>query len=396
MNVMVIDEAAEYRLLAACIDEPNAIRGITENLFTGTRVELFKAMQKAYTQYSGEITSEGVERFYGQRLPPQLEMSRGARPSAIVEHLANLATKRHLLRLSDRLAQLATVDYVDKNLVQQTLQMPPLVVKDDTHVDTGIREFSADLSLKLSKNYQFHSTGLPFLDGMLGGEWPRKGLTLIAGPSGGAKTALVVHSMIQMARNGLPVFMASLEMSKAALISRAVANLSRIDSMKIRRGDLTKEELDKVNDVLRYVHSLPMYISEEPELTATDIAYLVKSHKDRYGIKAFFVDYVQIVARSGNANSFEELGAIAQTLRNVAKNEDLSGVAISQLNRSHEGLDSLQGSGRLGNIPDTVIHISMEQQNDDCRVATLDFFKNREGPLGTSNALYLPKYLAFE
>lgn len=182
-----IDEIAEYRLLGSIIDRPQSVLAYSDSLFTGDRVRIFSSMKKAYLSY-GEISYEGIERFFGKMLPPDLEMGRGAKPGAIVDRLIDLATKRQLSGLiNDLTFTMISSGLVDRNALSKKLSLPPVISSEDSTLDSGITVFASDLARKRSGNYQFVSTGLEFLNYMLGGEWPRQALTVVIGQPGGGK-----------------------------------------------------------------------------------------------------------------------------------------------------------------------------------------------------------------
>lgn len=399
---MFIDEAAEYRLLASFVDQPVYLLKVTKSLFTGDRQLLYDAMRASYNRY-GEVSSEGVERFYGRPVPAQIEMARGSKPAAIIDALVDLATKRQLAELQTNLTYLLASNTFDRKEINDALRLPPVVYTEDSSISPGIDRFVALLQQKRSGNYQFCSTGLDFMDHVLGGEWPRQGLAVIAAKSGVGKTALVCQSSLNMARKGFPVYIASLEMPRDKLVSRYIANMANIDGNTLKLGQLTKEEEVRANDALLELHTLPIYIEDDPTLSVEQIVFSIKNHVQTKNVKAFFVDYLQIVGNTDFTNNDKNmanyLGYVTQHLRNVAVQEDISGVALSQLNRGFKGLEGLLGSGRIGNIADVVVNIDSPEQtaNPERRDLIFDFLKNRDGMIGAFGPiLYRPKFLRFE
>lgn len=395
---MYADLNAEHRLLGCVIDQPRLTEQINPLLFTGDRQRIFQAMAQTYGKH-GDLAVEGVERRYGQPLPPEIEIARGAKPGSIIEHLTHLATKRQLVDVSNRVTLMLNGSDFERETVLRSLQLPPIHTSEDSSLPGGISNFVGDLQKKRSGTYRFVSTGMGFLDLMMGGEWGRQALTVIMGQAGGGKTAAVCQSSLSMARLGIPSLFVSLEMPKARLISRYVANMASVNGLDLRKGTLTEEEVVRVDTALDELRTLPIYIIDNPEMTADEITYQVRLHKELHGIEAFFVDYLQIVAKSAaNGDSVEELGYIAQKFRTVAKQEDIAAIALSQQNRQFSGLQSILGSGRIGHTADTVFEIKLEggATSDDVRPCMLDFHKNRDGPMGESMCIYRPKYLRFE
>lgn len=396
---MFVDEAGEFRLLAAIVDRPESVLGYSPELFSADRQRIYKAMQQAYLA-EGSLSTEGVEEFYGRMLPPEIEAARGTRASAaLVTKLVQLASKRELGDLINKLSVELANNHMTREDLAKLLIMRPLISSEDSTLAPGITTFISELGRKLTKQYLFVSTGLSFLDQMLGGEWPRQALSVILGQGGGGKTALVVQTILNMARQQLPCLFVSLEMPRDRIIGRMVANISGIDGMRIRRGDITEEEQVLINVALEEIASLEkyIYIIDKPGLNITEILHQIRFHKDSYNIQAFFVDYLQIIDREESANTADALGYLAQQLRNIAVTLDVSAVLLSQQNRGFQGLASILGSGRVGHIADVVFEISFDvnSTNDVSRVTTLDFHKNRDGAVGMVTCIYEPKVLRF-
>jgi hypothetical protein len=396
----MIDQAAEFRLLGSIVDRPDTVLGYTEELFTDDRRRVFDAMRRAYLAH-GELSTEGVERFYGGVLPNEVEMVRGAKAGAVIEHLTDLATRRQVVRRIEELNMMVNRPRIGREEFLKFLPLPPLVSKEDSSLTPGVTSFVSDLGRKRSGQYSFVRTGLPFLDHMLGGEWPRAALSIIIGQAGGGKTAIVVQSILNMARLGIPSLFVSLEMPRARIISRLVANIANVNGLKLRMGEITDEEQERVNAALEEIQALEeyIYIVDRPSMTVEDIIYQVRLHQELHGVEAFFVDYLTIVARKPSENTAEALGVICRQLRAVAIDLNIAGIVLAQQNRMHKGLNSVMGSSEAGQAADTVIEIEFDPSattNDESRLARLVFHKNRDGPVGESSTIYRPAFLRFE
>lgn len=393
----MIDEVAELRLLAALADNPDWIFKVSEQLFFGDRIAVFKAIRESYTTY-GEVSTEGVERFLGRSLPAGFEAARGQKPEPLIDKLKILSKKRQLSEISNRLNVLLMQNDPNIEEIYQTLSFQPLSVEDDSSLRPGVVEFFSDLRRKKNGQYRFIRTGLRLLDHMLGGEWGRKALTIILGQGGGGKTALIGNSMLNMARQGQPVLCFSLEMPRDRLISRMVAALTEIDNRDLKNGSVSESQVPSIEEAVHCIENLPIYILDRPGMTVSEIVSQVRIHKELYGIEAFFVDYLQIVGATSD-DEVMSLGYIAQQIRNAAVRYDVAAIVLSQQNRGYDGLASIFGSGRVGHIADVVFELRTdgdEKNNEDQRIVTIDFHKNRDGPLGSQAIRYEPKYLRFE
>lgn len=389
-----VDAEAEYRLLASCIHNPHYLLAINDRLFTGTRRSLFVHMREVYQQY-GSVTYEALR--LRTEVPSELLIARLVPPDSVIEYLQSLALKRYLSGVKRKLDELLYQSHVTPEEIQVALRVPEYYTSRDGSLLDGIQQCLGDMQARKSGSYSYIKTGLPFLDAMLGGEWPRSGLSVIIGQAGGGKTALICQSALEMAKSGIPVLIFSLEMPKAKLVHRFLTLLTSIPSMRLRKGDLTPEEQVVLDDALVALQGLPLYVIDDSSLDHHQIEYYVRSFYQQYGIQAFFIDYIQIVKPPANKESmFESLGEIAQTIRNVARHLSIAAVVLSQQNRQYSGLDSVLGSSRIVHTADVVLEITSDvQTTSDTRLVKLWFRKNREGPVGESSCVYEAPLLRF-
>lgn len=406
---MFIDDTAEVRLLGLFLDHPDLMLKTPISLF-GSRGKLFVAMKSSYEKY-GILTYEGIVNFYSNSdVLAELEASRSlsgdylSRYRALVDLLADLSIRRSLVDVSNKI--LTSVSDKSRRMDYRTassiLSIDTVVNEEDSSVTAGVPIFVRDLEQKRSGNYRFVDTGIPYLSKFIGGEYPRGGLTIVSAQSGGGKTALVCDSMIKMALNHeLPTLFFSLEMSKARIINRFVANISGVDSTKILNGNLNDSEFNRVNEALQKVQSLPIFVVDSPNMDIDTIEYMVKRHVSEHGIVAFFVDYLQILP-IGIQESIkgEGLGNLAYRIRKIAVENDVSSIVLSQVNRQGDGLDALFGSGRIGHISDLVIQLSQESDapldRGSLKDIRIDVFKSRNGPTGVFFGKFNGSTMTFE
>ncbi len=124
------------------------------------------------------------------------------------------------------------------------------------------------------------TTGLRDLDKKTGGLHPSD-LVILAGRPGMGKTALATKiaygagkALLAEARqtdsNAVPkkcVAFFSLEMSAEQLATRLLAEETRIQSDRIRRGDISQRDFDKFVGASREMANVPLEIDDTPALT---------------------------------------------------------------------------------------------------------------------------------
>lgn len=391
---MLIDKDAERRLLLSLLHYQDFIPNVNKDLFTGEEQNVFLAIVSAYASY-GEVTREGIRNFYGQEPPTYIDLPSTRRPESIIDYLESLRVKRALVDIRNKIDVLVQQNSISLEDINKILSFDDYAARS-TALDDGIIEFTSELNQKLSKKYNFLSTGIDFLDYMLGGEWPRRGLTVILGEGGSGKTALVTDSILRMAIKGTPTLFFSLEMVKSRLIQRLVANYANINSLNIRTGNLTEEEVEKINQSVAYIQKLPIYICDDPNLSIDQIVTLTRQHYKRCGIRAVFVDYLQIIGGMLPVENVSDLyGYYATSLRNVAIECDIAAILLAQQNRSLRGLHSIFGSGRVGHAADVVFELNTIDKKELVRPVEIVVHKNRDGPLGSYTVAYNSPYMRF-
>ena len=109
-------------------------------------------------------------------------------------------------------------------------------------------------------------------------------------------------------------------------------------SDRIRRGDLTEDEMRRFIEAAKTLESCPLYIDDTPALPISTLAARARRLKRQHGLDALFVDYLQLArpASSQSDNRVQEVSEITQGLKAIAKELNIPVVALSQLSRQVE------------------------------------------------------------
>jgi replicative DNA helicase len=387
---MYYDTDAEWRLLSSLMGNPEMLHMITPALFTDERKDIILAMKEAYVRY-GECSYEVMRMALAGDVPAQMLVQVTVNQQAVVDELGIIARRRQLFEAAKSLDFESRQYYPNEEKVEQVLNFPPIIQAHDTTLVPGAQRMLGDLNQKVDGSYKFTHTGIKFLDSMLGGEWLPKTLNIIMAKPGTGKTALIGQSMLEMARqyNTRSLFF-SLEMSKEQLISRWVAYLLKLDASSLQFGRVTKEQADKIEQAVMYLQSLPMSVIDDPTVGLSTIRKEIRD-ASRLGCKVVFLDYLQIVRHSSMGNRNNDLGEVAQTLKEAAKEANISVVVLSQMTKGREGLDAVRDSGEVAQVADAVIEMApIDDISDDNgnRAISLKFHKNRNGKLGMSTVIF--------
>jgi replicative DNA helicase len=185
-------------------------------------------------------------------------------------------------------------------------------------------------------------TGLPSgfadLDELLSGLQPNALLVLGARPSAG-KTALALgiatHAALEAQR---PVLLFSLEMSKLELTQRMLCSEARVDSKRVRNGNLNEADWQKIAHATGRLAEAPIWIDDNPNLTIMEIRSKARRLKARTGdLGLVVVDYLQLMTgRSKAENRQVEVSEISRGLKILARELECPVLALSQLSRGLE------------------------------------------------------------
>ncbi len=237
-------------------------------------------------------------------------------------------------------------------------------------------------------------TGFTDLDEITGGFQPGDVIIIAGRPSMG-KTALALNIAENMAVRGVGVGIFSLEMSKHQLVERLLAARSGIDLHRLRRMMLGKEHYSRLFSACGDLRDAPMYIDDLAGATLLQIRARARRLVSKHGVKAIFIDYIQLITTGGRVESRQlEVSAISRGLKALARELNVPVVCLSQLNRSPEQreghrprLSDLRESGSLEQDADVVALLHREdyyhQSEEDyepSHVAELIIAKQRNGP----------------
>jgi replicative DNA helicase len=263
-----------------------------------------------------------------------------------------------------------------------------------------------------SKRIKGIGTGFTKFDELTGGLHGGD-LVIVAGRPSMGKTALALNIAQHVAlKNKQTVAIFSLEMSKESLLTRMLCSAARVDSQKFRAGYLNQEERRKLNHALQELVQAPLYIDDTPGAHLMDMhAKLRRLQSERHHLGLVIVDYLQLMtagARFENRN--QEVSALSRGMKMLAKELNAPVMVLSQLSRAVENrqggdhrpqLSDLRESGSIEQDADVVAFVFREEiykpKEDNLRgLAELIIGKQRNGPVGTVNLVFLHAQTKFE
>jgi replicative DNA helicase len=356
-----------------------------------------------------------------------LELTQEVATAAHAEHYARIvrdkAVLRSLIHAGTDIIQEASDPTVDAREMLSRAEEQVFRILDskgDNQV-TSIREVLHESLARIDSRMQHQhayggiETGFIDYDDLTGGLHSSELVILAARPSMG-KTALALNIIehVTMEERGpqKPVLFVSLEMSALELGDRLLCSRARVNSHRLRNGQISGEESRKLVQTASDVSRAPLFIDDSPSRNMTEIAATARRLKRRENLALLVVDYLQLIEADNSRDPRQEqVARIARRLKGLARELSIPILCLAQLNRQVEAtrdnkpqLSHLRESGAIEQDADVVMFVHREeyyQTNDEDRErvkgqADLLIKKQRNGPTGDVKLTWLHDYTRFE
>jgi len=233
-------------------------------------------------------------------------------------------------------------------------------------------------------------TGFADLDRMLTGMQDSNLIILAARPGIGKTTFATNIAQHVAVDRKMPVGYFALEMSNLEMVDRMLVGQANIDAWKLKTGNLKDDDFARLSEAMGVLADCPLYIDDTPGQSILELRTKARKLHSQVGLKLLVVDYLQLVVGDKAYESrVQEVGAISQGLKNLARELRIPILALSQLNRGIENrtekipvLADLRESGSIEQDADVVMFL---YRNDDANLedVKLAIAKHRNGGLGT-------------
>ena len=340
--------------------------------------------------------------------------------SAYIKYYATIVSEKAVLRKLIRLTEeIANNCYSEKDGLEVILEdtekrVFDLVQRRNTGDFVPIREVVMNAMDKIEKashsngNVTGIATGFIDLDYRTAGMQPSDLVLIAARPSMG-KTAFVLNIAQYVAfHSGECVAIFSLEMSKEQLVNRLFAMESKVDSQHLRTGNLSDLEWEKLIESAGMIGQSKLIIDDTPGISIAEMRSKCRKFKLEMDLKMVIIDYLQLMSGSGRGNESrqQEISDISRSLKALARELQVPVIALSQLSRAVEQrpdhrpmLSDLRESGAIEQDADVVMFIYRDDYyNPDTEkkgIAEINIAKQRNGPIGTVDLVWLPEFTKF-
>jgi replicative DNA helicase len=263
-------------------------------------------------------------------------------------------------------------------------------------------------------------TGYTDLDKVLGGFRGGDLIILAARPSMG-KTSFALNIAENVAGNGIPTLVFSLEMNKEQLTKRFIASAGKIDLHKMRNvlseNKIDHDLLGKMMMGADKLMNSPIALDDSPGVSISTVRGRARQWR---ASKEYFppekelpglivIDYLQLMHGNSKSGSREqEVSDISRNLKALAREVDVPILCLSQLNRKVEAMEDkrpllshLRESGSIEQDADIIMFIHrpeyFDRDNEDLKgKAEVIIAKHRNGPTGKVDMKFIHQYTRFE
>lgn len=251
-------------------------------------------------------------------------------------------------------------------------------------------------------------TGYHDFDELTSGLQPDALIVVGARPAMG-KTSFAIGMASHAAIDAhLPVLFFSLEMSRVELSQRILCAEARVDSTRVRNGNLTDDDWHRISHAVGRLGEAPLWIDDNPNVTVMEIRAKARRLQSQVGqLGMIVIDYIQLMTGQGRAeNRQTEVAEISRSLKILARELKVPVVALAQLNRGLEQrtdkrpmLADLRESGSLEQDADIVCFLYRDEvynpESSEMGTAEVHVAKHRAGPTDTIRLAFLSHYTKF-
>ena len=254
-------------------------------------------------------------------------------------------------------------------------------------------------------------TGFSKIDEAISG-LNRSDLVLIGARPAMGKTSFALNIARNVGMTGKKVLFFSLEMSNEQLAARVLSTEARVESNKLRSGELSAEEWTMLAQAADRLTKCNLYFDDTSSTTVPDIKAKIKREGN---VDCILIDYLQLMeSATRKENRVQEVTEITRGLKMLAKDMRIPVVCCCQLSRGPEKngkasnrpmLSDLRDSGSIEQDADIVMMLYREgyyrkdgkdnAEEVDMTKADVDIAKNRHGPTDRINLHWEGQFTLF-
>lgn len=338
---------------------------------------------------------------------------------AYADIIEKASVRRRLIKAGTEIANKAYEDdAVADSLIgeaeRQLFEVSDKIVKSDYVPMEELLADAFDRIEELHKNkgaLRGLKTGFRDLDKKTAG-FQKGDLVIIGARPAMGKTTFaqnLAYNIASINKKGVLFF--SMEMAANEIIDRMISDVSGVDNWKMRTGNLSDEEFQRIGDALGEMDEIPIYIDDTSSMTIVELRNKARRAMHDHDIGIVIVDYLQLIQGSDRykGNRVQEVTEISRGLKILARELEIPVIALAQLSRNVTGRDDprpvlsdLRESGSIEQDADLVMFLHRPdyyKQNDDnyeeTHITELLVAKHRHGAVGKIELYFHPELLRF-
>ncbi len=263
-------------------------------------------------------------------------------------------------------------------------------------------------------------SGFMDMDELLGGFHRSDLVVLAARPSVGKSSLLLNFARNAAVGQNARVAIFTIEMAGEQLAHRLLASESGVDANRLRLGQRTDAEEQRLMHATSVLHGLDIWIDDSSVVTIAQLqAKLRRLAQQLGGVDLVLIDYLQLMQGGGRHrdNRVQEVSEISRGLKMLARDLDVPIIAAAQLSRAPEMrqphipmLSDLRESGSIEQDADVVMFLYREDiyvTREDWEMRNFDqpypegitkviVAKHRNGPTGVVHLRFRNHLSRFE
>jgi replicative DNA helicase len=254
----------------------------------------------------------------------------------------------------------------------------------------------------LNEDVLGQKSGLKALDNIIGAFEDGDLIVIAARPSMG-KTSIISAITNQSLNDGHGVLIESLEMPAKKILARLISARSGENLSNIKKGFISNKE--KFNEAANFFACENLIINDGTYPTLTQLQNRIKKAlRKNKKIKNIFIDHTGKIQLDGKTREDIEIGQITNSLKKIARDNNIRVFLLQQLNRSVESRDNkrpmlsdLKNSGNIEEDADVVLGLyrdsyykAKEKSMFENKIenAEIIILKNRDGETRTAKVAF--------
>lgn len=301
------------------------------------------------------------------------------------------AVRRRLAELGQRLTQAVDSDSDPEDLVNDAKQWLDEFDAPTTGQGVSLGDAMVEV-IEVAQHGRRRGLSSPWpdIDHLTRGYYPGR-LYVVGARPGVGKSLWASNTAVHVAKQGLGVLVASMEMSSLEWSQRCAAAEAKVNIGHLEDGNVSDDEWARISAALGPISELPIEIRDSESQTVPYIRACARAYARRHKLGMIVVDYLQLLLSvDRKLPRHEQVADMSRSLKRLARELDVPVLALAQVNRAatqrrdaRPTMADLRESGAIEADADSVILLHTDDEQPHIVEATVA--KGRSTAKGTVN-----------